>query len=74
VWGRYKLRGRAVGVHGQRIGLWAWPSRDFTLCLAEGSTYYYVIDYVFSAHFFELSTKFGHSIPRPLDLDSHNLV
>jgi hypothetical protein len=31
----------------------------------------YLISYVFSAHFFGLSTKFGHSIPRPLDLDGH---
>jgi hypothetical protein len=33
----------------------------------------YFIGYVFSAHFFGLSTKFGHSIPQPLDLDGHSV-
>jgi hypothetical protein len=33
----------------------------------------YFNDYVFSAHFFGLSTKFGRSIPRPLDLDDHSV-
>jgi hypothetical protein len=31
------------------------------------------IGYAFSTHLFGLSTKFGHSIPRPLDLDSHKV-
>jgi hypothetical protein len=29
--------------------------------------------WLFSAHFFGLSTKFGHSIARPLDLDGHSV-
>jgi hypothetical protein len=33
----------------------------------------YFIGYVFSAHFFGFSTKFGHSIPWPLDLDNHSV-
>jgi hypothetical protein len=33
----------------------------------------YFIGYVFSTHFFGLSTKFGHSIPRPLNLDGHSV-
>jgi hypothetical protein len=30
-------------------------------------------DYIFSTYFFGLSTKFGHSIPWPLDLDGHSV-
>jgi hypothetical protein len=33
----------------------------------------YFIGYVFSAHFFGLSTKFGHSIPWPLNLYIHSV-
>jgi hypothetical protein len=33
----------------------------------------YYIDNLFSAHFVGLSTKFDHSIPRPLDLDGHSV-
>jgi hypothetical protein len=33
----------------------------------------YFIGYVFRAHSFELSTRFGRSIPRPLDLDGHGV-
>jgi hypothetical protein len=33
----------------------------------------YFIIYVVSAHFFGLSTKFGHSIPWPLNLDGHSV-
>jgi len=29
--------------------------------------------WLFSTHFFGLSTKFGHSIPRPHDLDGHSV-
>ena len=32
-----------------------------------------LIGYAFSTHLFGLSTKFGHSIPRPLDLDGHSV-
>jgi hypothetical protein len=39
----------------------------FALCPPEGSDSYILL--VISAHFFGLSTKFGHSIPWPLDLD-----
>jgi hypothetical protein len=62
----------AVGVHEQRFGLWTWP--------LEASHYAWpkaplVILYWlwFSTHFFGLSTKFGHSIPRPLDFNGHGV-
>jgi hypothetical protein len=29
--------------------------------------------WLFSGRFFGLSTKFGHSIPEPLDLDGHSV-
>jgi hypothetical protein len=46
------------------LGLWRLNTMP-----AEGSTYYDFIGYLFATHFFDLSTKFGYSIPRPLDLD-----
>jgi hypothetical protein len=33
----------------------------------------YFTGYLHLAHFFILSTKFGHSIPQPLDLDNHSV-
>jgi hypothetical protein len=69
----------AVGVHGQRFGLWTWPleashyarpKASLTYILLYICTIYY---WLFSAHFFGLSTKFGHSIARPLDLDGHSV-
>jgi hypothetical protein len=33
----------------------------------------YFIGYVFSTHFFGLSTKLGHSIPQPLNLDDQSV-
>jgi hypothetical protein len=45
----------------------------FTLCLGQRVQFLYFIGYVLLAHFFGLSTKFGHSIPRPLDLDNHGV-
>jgi hypothetical protein len=52
----------AVGVHGQRFRLWAWPleASHYTRPKAPLTIFYWL----FSAHFFGLSTKFGHSIPR----------
>jgi hypothetical protein len=51
----------------------SWP-KNWTLDLTFGSfTLHLTIDYLFSAHFFRLSTKFGHSIPRPLNLDCHSV-
>jgi hypothetical protein len=50
------------------LGLWrlhTMPGRRLHLL--------YFIGYIFSAHFFGLSTKFGHSITRPLDLDGHSV-
>jgi hypothetical protein len=32
-----------------------------------------ILYWLFSTHFFGFSTKFGHSIPRPLDLDGHSV-
>jgi hypothetical protein len=34
----------------------------------------YYVRYIFAAHFFEISTKFGHSIPWPLDFDDGHSV
>jgi hypothetical protein len=51
-----------------RLGLWrppSMPGRRLHLL--------YFIGYLLAAHFFGLSTKFGHSIPRPLDLDGHSV-
>src|ERR1700737_2739983 len=50
------------------LGLWrlhTMPSRRLHLL--------YSIDYLISTHFFGLSTNFGHSIPRPLNLDGHSV-
>jgi hypothetical protein len=61
----------AVGVHGQRFGLWAWPleASHYAQPKAPLTIFYWL----FSAHLFGLLTKFGHSIPRPLDLDGHSV-
>jgi hypothetical protein len=61
----------AVGVHGQRFGLWAWPLEASHS--ARPKAPHTIFYWLFSAHFFGLSTKFGHSIPRPLDLDVHSV-
>jgi hypothetical protein len=39
----------------------------FTLCPTEDSTW------LWSTHFFGLSSKFGHSIPQPLNLDGRSV-
>jgi hypothetical protein len=51
--------------------LWAWPleASHHTLLETPSLIYYWL----FQPIFFELSTKFGHSIPRPLDLDGHSV-
>jgi len=57
--------------HGERFGLSVWP--------LEASQYVWlkapltIFDWLFSTHFLGLSTKFDHSIPRPLDLDGHSV-
>jgi hypothetical protein len=55
--------------------LWVWTLDlafgGFTLCPAEGYTYYILLAIFIS--FFGLLTKFGHSIPRPLDFDGHSV-
>jgi hypothetical protein len=60
-----------VGVHGQRFGLCAWAleASHYAQLKAPLTIFYWL----FSAHFFGLSTKFGHSIARPLDLDGHSV-
>jgi hypothetical protein len=60
----------AVRVHGQRFGLWTLglEASHYARPKAPIPIFYWL----FSAHFFGLSTKFGHSIPRPLDLDGHS--
>jgi hypothetical protein len=61
----------AMGIHGQRFGCWAWSleASHYARPKAPIPIFYWL----FLAHFFGLSTKFGHSIPRPLDLDGHNV-
>jgi hypothetical protein len=61
----------AVGIHGQRFGLCAWPleASRYAQLKAPLTIFYWL----FSAHFFGLSTKFDHSIAQPLDLDDHSV-
>jgi hypothetical protein len=61
----------AVGVHGQRFGLWVWPleASHYARPKAPLTIFYWL----FLVHFFDLSTKFGHSIARPLNLDGHSV-
>jgi hypothetical protein len=72
-----KSRGRAVGVHGQRFGLWVWPleASHYTWPKAPLTIFYWL----FSAHFFgstlnkvwplnPMASRFGRpSVKRPLD-------
>jgi hypothetical protein len=53
------------------FGLWAWPleASHYAWPKALLTIFYWLC----STHFFGLSTKFGHSIPRPLDLDGHSV-
>jgi hypothetical protein len=77
--GLWKLRTMTVQVknmwefmgNGFDIGLGLW--RLHTLP-GRRLRFLYCIGCVFSAHFFGLSTKCGHSIPWPLDFDNHNSV
>jgi len=60
-----------MGVHGQRFGLWAWPLEASHY--ARPNAPLIIFYWLFSTHFFGLSTKFGHSITQPLDLDGHSV-
>jgi hypothetical protein len=53
------------------FGLWAWPleASHYAWPKAPLTIFYWL----FSAHFFGLSTKFGYSIPHPLNLDAHSV-
>jgi hypothetical protein len=61
--------------------LWEFMAKglDFALALWRLHTYAQlkapltIFYWLFSAHLFGLSTKFGHSIARPLDLDGHSV-
>jgi hypothetical protein len=60
-----------MGVDGQRFGLWTWPLEASHHAWQKAPlTIFY---WLFLAHLFGLSTKLGHSIPRPLDLDGHKV-
>jgi hypothetical protein len=63
----------AMGVHGQKV--WTLEFGLWRLHIVSGwrLQFLYFVGYVFAAHFFGLSTKFGHSIMRPLNLDSHSV-
>jgi hypothetical protein len=54
---------------GANLGLDLWKLHTM---LGQRLQFLYFIGYVFSARFFGLSTKFGLSIPRPLDLVKKN--
>jgi hypothetical protein len=64
-------KSRGCESHGQRFGLWAWPLEASHY--AQPKAPIPIFDWLFSTHFFGLSTKFGHSIQQPLDLDGHNV-
>jgi hypothetical protein len=53
------------------FGLWAWPleASHYARPKAPLTIFYWL----FWAHFFGLSTKLAHSIPRPLHLDGHSV-
>jgi hypothetical protein len=53
------------------FGLWAWPLE--ASIYAQPKPPIPILYWLFSTHFFGLSIKFGHSIPRPLDLDNHSV-
>jgi hypothetical protein len=55
---------------GLDFGIGLWLLHTMPGCMLQ---FQYLIGHLFSAHFFGLSTKFGHSIPRPLDLDGHGV-
>jgi hypothetical protein len=61
----------AVGVYGQRFGLWTWPlqASRYVWPKAPIPRFYWLF---FSTHLCGLLTKFGLSIPQPLDLDGHS--
>jgi hypothetical protein len=58
--------------------VWAWPLETSHQARPKAPIivlYCFLFLFLFfsSVHFFGLSTKFGHSIPRPLDLDGHSV-
>jgi hypothetical protein len=53
--------------------LWAWPLEASHYAHMKAPIPLYCIGYVFSAHFFGFSPKVDYSIPRPLELDNHNV-
>jgi hypothetical protein len=54
---------------GSDFGLWSFEASHYAWPKAPLTIFYWL----FSARFFGLLTKFGHSIPRPLDLDGHSM-
>jgi hypothetical protein len=65
LWMLHTNKHRLLVAHTSKCG-WA-------ISPAKGSTFYNFIGYLFSARFFRLPTKFGHSIPQPLDSDGHGV-
>jgi hypothetical protein len=61
-----------VGVRGQGFGLWTWPleASHYARHKAPLIVFYWLC--IFSL-LFGLSTRFGHSIPQPLNLDGHSV-
>jgi hypothetical protein len=57
--------------YSSRFGLWAWPLEASHYARPKAPLL--IFYWLFSAHFFGLSTKFGNSIPQPLDLDGHSV-
>jgi hypothetical protein len=61
----------AGGVHGQRFGVQAWPLEASHYASPKAPIP--IFHWLFSSHSFGLATKFGHSIPWPLDLGAHSV-
>jgi hypothetical protein len=54
---------------GLDFGLGLWKLHTMS---SRSLQFLYLIGSIFLAHFFGLSTKFDHSIPRPLNFDGHS--
>jgi hypothetical protein len=69
-YGRPSRSRGCVGSSWPKVWTFSSASGGFTHTTPSRRLHFtYLVDYLFSAHFFGLSTKFGHSTPRPLNLD-----
>jgi hypothetical protein len=63
----------AVGVHGQRFKLWAWPLEALHCDRLKAPNYYIILAMYLQPISLDSQQKFRHSIPRPLDFDGHSV-